>query len=75
MKKFKLILPLMAFIFAMVTAFAFKPGTEDFDLWYKVDPDSPTDCIQQTECTLPSGTTCGFTVKDASCQTSPRFKP
>lgn len=75
MKKVKFILPLLAFFFAVAAAFAVQPDTDDFDTWYKADPDSPGNCLSQTECTLTAGSMCGFTVRDASCAASIHYKP
>ena len=75
MKKIRLFLPLLAILFAAAAAFSFDPKQDDFDTVYMVDPFNVNSCITQTECTLTSGVTCSFQVKDASCQNISRFKP
>lgn len=66
MKKMRIFLPLLAFVFAVVAAFALptKPDSS-----FKKD-EPGMGCIDQTVCTATSGPLCDFTALDGSCEPS-----
>lgn len=73
MKKFRVLIPVFAILFAFVAAIA-TPQKADPTTDYRVD-DPVFGCIDQTACTLSSGNMCHFTPLDGSCATAAWRKP
>lgn len=63
MKKIRVFLPLLVFVFAMVAVFALPTKPESS---FKKD-DPILGCIDQTECTSVTGPVCEFIVLDENC--------
>jgi len=69
MKKFKVIIPILAVFVAVVAAFATPPVSD-----YRKHQ-AGIGCVDQTECTLNTGNMCNFTPLNASCQAASWRKP
>lgn len=67
MKKVRLVLPLLAVLFAIGAAFGFQPKADDVTA-YMPDLENPGHCTIQPNCGASSGTACDVTpVKNSTC--------
>lgn len=59
--KNKILLPMVAMMFAILSAFAFRTDDAALQTW-KIDPQQEPECVEEKECIFATGTLCEQTV-------------